>query len=189
MSKKNKNSRNNKYVVINLITEYGCPLNGCKYAVASHLSETELKKDYSDELADYEPYIYMTEEMLQPINESRRNDEKWKKRYLLNENPAGYVDGVTNGKKGDERAYAKDPVNILIEDEEKRDEEVLLSDLRKAFENLSDVQKSRVIRKYKELKTYRQIASEDGVIHTSVESSIKGALRKLRESMKVSDES
>lgn len=42
MSKKNKNSIKNTHVVINLITEYGYPPNGCKYAVASPLKSEQM---------------------------------------------------------------------------------------------------------------------------------------------------
>ena len=50
MSRKNRNQKNNVYVVINLITEYGCPLNGCRYAVASSLGEQQLRRDCAKEL-------------------------------------------------------------------------------------------------------------------------------------------
>ena len=180
VSRKNRKQKNNVYVVINLITEYGCPLNGCKYAVASKMDESRLKNDYADELADYEPYIYMTEDMYQPISESRRNDEKWKKRYANNENPIGYVDGITVGRKVSGIESAKDPVEILVGKEELKTKQEYIRELRRALGQLSEVQRSRLLRKYGNLKTYQQIADEDGVLRSSVEWSVRHSLMKLR---------
>ena len=73
MSKKNRNQKNNVYVVINLITEYGCPLNGCRYAVASSLGEQQLRRNCAKELTEFEPYIYLTDEMAKAILDARRN--------------------------------------------------------------------------------------------------------------------
>lgn len=49
--------------VIDFVAEYDTLLVGCRYALASALSEAELRMTYKEELKPYEPFIYLTEEM------------------------------------------------------------------------------------------------------------------------------
>jgi RNA polymerase sigma factor (sigma-70 family) len=188
MSKKNKNSRKNTYVVINLITEYGCPLNGCKYAVASPLKEEQLKKEYASELSRYEPFIYMTDKMADPILEANRNTDRWKKMNRRRENFTGYIDGRTNGKNVTYIDVTKDPADILIEREEHEEENQLTTDLRTALENLPESQRRRVIRKYFEGETLHEIADEDEVTFQAVSRSVQRAIRSLRKKLTSGDD-
>ena len=183
MSKKNKNSRKNTYVVINLITEYGCPLNGCKYAIASPLNEEQLKKEYASELSGYEPFIYMTNEMAQPILESNRNIRRWNKAHVRKENFYGYVDGFTNGKNPEENTSIKDPAEILIEREEEEEKRNLTNRINRALSSLTESQRRRLNMRYFDEKTMKEIAQEEGVAITTVQDALERALASLRKAV------
>ena len=189
MSKKNRKKRNGKenrndtYVVFNLITEYGCRLNGCKYAVASRLEEEKLRKERAKELLEYEPFIYLNYELAEPMLESNRNTWRWNKRNLRSGNYIGYVDGFTNGKNISDSDLVKDPADILIEREEKQERERVNEKLKRACDGLNEKQRGRIDRRFYDEKSLKEIAREDGVRVSTIEDALSRALAALRKSM------
>lgn len=170
-------------MVFNLITEYGCRLNGCKYAVASKLEEEKLRKERANELSEYEPFIYLNYELAEPILESNRNTWKWDKRDLRNGNYFGYVDGFTIGKNISDSDFVKDPADILIEREERQEQERLSEELKKAYERLSEKQRGRIARRFYDGKSLKEIAREDGVSVSTIEDALSRALAAIKKSM------
>ena len=180
MSRKNRNQKNNVYVVINLITEYGCPLNGCRYAVASSLGEQQLRRDCAKELTEFEPYIYLTDEMAKAILDARRNVTRWNMANLRHENFCGYVDGFTLGANITRTDAARDPAEILIEREEAEKKKAFSKKVYEALNSLTETQRRRIICRYFEEKTLGEIAREEGVSITTVENILKRALHSMR---------
>ena len=181
-----KKREEKKYRIINLVMEYGQRLDGCKYAVATALSEEELKSTFKEELLPYEPYLYLTKEMGDAIVESQSNGSKHAKRQTKNEVSEDDVDG------GFERlistAYgifgSMDPCELLITREEvEKANRKLNKDLKTlglAMEELTDVQRRRIIAAYWEDKSTREISEQEGVRHSAVDKSIAASIRKLR---------
>ena len=59
-----------EFQAVNLITEYGQKLNGCKYAVASRYTQERLEELYKENLRKFSPYIYLTEAQYGPDRKS-----------------------------------------------------------------------------------------------------------------------
>ena len=71
-----------EFQAVNLISEYGQMLNGCKYAVASRYSRERLEEMYAENLKKFSPFIYLTEDEYRPIRESNNNDSKFHQREI-----------------------------------------------------------------------------------------------------------
>lgn len=78
MPRKNVGAFNDECKVISLEDEYGKDAcNGKeKYAIATNRSLRFLKKHFSEELKQYEPFILITMEMYEAIKESHDNDRR-----------------------------------------------------------------------------------------------------------------
>ena len=63
-----------EFQAVNMITEYGQKLNGCKYAVASRYSRERLEELYTENLKKFSPFIYLTEAEYEPIREANNNN-------------------------------------------------------------------------------------------------------------------
>lgn len=68
--------------------------------------------------------------------------------------------------------------------EEQVENKILNAEIRKAINELSDVQKRRVIKYYFEEKNVYEIAKEEGATHQSVSKSLNAAKDKLKEILK-----
>lgn len=181
-----QNTKQNLFRKINLVMEYGETLNGCKYAIASALSEKELREKYAEELAAYEPFIYLTEEMGDAIVSSQRNNSKFKKRCNRSEIPAGYSEGDTERYMNDLYTIlgGVDPCEIVaaVEEEEQRTlrrqrELELLAD---AWNELSAKQQKRLHMYFWKKMTFREIAAAENTHHSSIEESITASVKKLK---------
>ena len=181
-----QNTKQNLFRKINLVMEYGETLNGCKYAIASALSEKELREKYPEELADYEPFIYLSEEMGDAIVSSQRNDSKYKKRCIRSEVPAGYSEGDTERYMNDLYTILSgvDPCEMMIAAEEEQIIKVrrqeALNLLEDAWNELSEKQQKRLHMHFLEKMTFREIADLEGCHFTSVKDSVQASIKKIK---------
>ena len=64
---------------VNLVTEYGAKLHGCKYAIASKHPQWKMEKRFEESLDQFRPYIFLTRKEYAAILESQQNDDKFHK--------------------------------------------------------------------------------------------------------------
>ena len=85
MSKRKVGAFEDECKVIDLVKEYGGESSYTgeeKFAIATNLPEKVLKKHFSMELERYAPYVIITREMLDAIEESNANDNRERVRYI-----------------------------------------------------------------------------------------------------------
>ena len=68
-----------QYQAVNLVTEYGAKLHGCKYAIASKHPQWKMEKRFEESLDQFRPYIFLTRKEYAAILESQQNDDKFHK--------------------------------------------------------------------------------------------------------------
>lgn len=68
-----------QYQAVNLVTEYGAKLHGCKYAIASKHPQWKMEKRFEESLDQFRPYIFLTGKEYAAILESQQNDDKFHK--------------------------------------------------------------------------------------------------------------
>ncbi len=172
------------FVVINLVHEYGQPLQGCTFAVASEMSEEELRESKALALKEYEPFIYMTMAMAEAIRISRNNNKKYRQRARRKGN---YKKDVTQVYSPSDRLMeeAMDPCNLMIEKEEEEERQQKLRKLRLVCAGLhmTEIQRRRLIRYYCDGLTEEQIAFEEHVTQEAVTKSLARSLKAIRRKM------
>lgn len=190
-----ENRSRKEYQVINLIMEYGGAISGFKYAVASYLPEKELRAKYKKELAEYEPYLYLTGEQGEAIMESMRNERKFRDRQRMHGDAFGYEDGRTETfhkeceqvRRLDYRELEEDPLMILVSREEYEEAQRMFNErlaaLEDAMEHLTDRQQRRIRMAYVDNLSETEISMREKIDISTVHYSLAGALRKLRKRM------
>ncbi len=165
---------NKEYELISLEVEYPGIQGGCRWAVATDLSREELFEKYGKELEMYNPLLLITTEQAEAFKDYNRNEEKHKKRAFRCHDPRGYMEG--DEKK--QRAVVYDGLISMAVDFTMA--MVMKTLLQSAFDRLSEVQKRRLLLRYKYELTERQIAEVEGVSHQSVHESIESALDEMK---------
>ena len=160
-----------EYQILNLLYEYGTELNGCKYAVASELNEIVLRDRYKVELKCYEPFIYLTQQQADVIEESNRNEAKHRMRAIRRADAFGYEDGVTE-------LFHIGAVTRCMEDELIKAHDQI--DFIKIYNRLNGTQKNRVWLYVMEGMSQTEIAKMEGVSVAAVHYSVKTGLKKLK---------
>ena len=167
-----------EYTVINLIAEYEGRIAEFKYAVSSALPEEKLRKKYGTELKRYEPFLYLTH----------------LKRQKNTYDYFGYSDGATELRHVESiylQSPESDPLDKLITEENEREWEMHrredLPKLRRAMEELSEVQRRRVDMYYFKKMTKSEIAEAEKISRVACSVSLKRALRRLRSRMGVTE--
>ena len=160
-----------EYTVINLIAEYEGRIAEFKYAVSSALPEEKLRKKYGTELKRYEPFLYLTADQGQAIMESIRNNDKHLKRQKNTYDYFGYSDGATELRHVESiylQSQESDPLEKLITEENEREWKMHrredLPKLRRAMEELSEVQRRRVDMYYFKKMTKSEIAEAEKIL-------------------------
>lgn len=161
--------------VINLKYEYREYTGTEQYAIVSELSEADLWKRYPDTIQMYVPYVLLSAAQGQAIEAFNRNEDKFKKRQQRDKDILSFASDET------ERLHAKlieeDFVDVMVRNETRFFE---CRALEKAFEVLTPVQKSRIIKRYVQRKTLRAIAEEEGIVVSVVDKSVRAGVKKLR---------
>ncbi len=175
-----------EYQAVNLITEYGQKLNGCRYAVASEHSQKEMEQKYSEELAVFAPYIFLTKEEFCPIRESQKNNDKYQKKELRDHELYGFSEELTEITNeccflSEEEPNALEAMIELIDIAEFAHKEDLM---RQALNTLTDTQRRRLVMCHVSGMTSREIADAEGTAQTAIVKSIHAAEKKIVEYFK-----
>ena len=159
----------NEYKVVDLTKEYKGFVGEETHAVVTDLSEEELNSKYGDELNKFRPFVILSNEMYKVFTDSKRNDERERKRDQLYHDPSALE-------------YEADP------DNEKTDP-ALMYETTLTYEYIVNKMKclpapvgSRMYKRYILGCSMEEIAREEGVSRIAVLKSLeigKEAIRKL----------
>lgn len=85
-------SNNDDFLVIDLAKEYSNYNDSIPYAIVTDLSEEYLNTTYGDEIKEYTPFIILTQEMFEAMEESFINDERERARGYYYHTPTSAED-------------------------------------------------------------------------------------------------
>lgn len=162
------------YRVFNLRMEYPYYKGEEVWAVASLLPEIELREKYAEELAEYEPYLYLSAEMALPIVRFNSNNRKFALRNAKYGDLYPYEDGEFE-------KYHPEMIVDPFEDELKR------SALHELIDSLPPAQKERIMRHFFDGESFVDIAAAEGVSPQAVQQSISRSLATLKKLLKCVD--
>lgn len=175
--------KNKEYIAINLIREYKQPLNGCKWAIATDLSEEEFASKYPEENKRYSPFIKMTMRQRIPIVDSNRNEEKHKKRMKASVSMESLVAFET--KYLPDNLITQDFFSLYIE---KMDSYKAKSErnenIKVLFKKISRRQYQRLIKRYVHKISVADIAAEENKSVQAVSRDMANAIEILRKEYK-----
>ena len=176
-----------EFQAVNMITEYGQKLNGCKYAVASRYSRERLEELYAENLRKFSPYIYLTEQEYEPIRESNNNNNKHHMRDVNNHDDYGYTEDMMEAMHECTLLLADPEPDVLTAIIEKEDAALMakqIAALPDAMATLTEKQRKRLVMHFYEGKTYREIAEIEGTKEAPIDRSIQDAKKKIRDFLK-----
>lgn len=170
-----------EYQAVNLVTEYGQKLKGCKYAVASVHSQKEMEEMYGESIDIFRPYIFLTSKEFAPIRDSQRNNDKYHKKELRDHELYGFTEELTEIANeccflSDEEPNAIDAMTEIVDNEEFRHKEEVM---RKAIQTLTDTQRRRAEMAFVKGLSFRRIAEHEGIDEKAVRKSIEGVKKKI----------
>ena len=176
-----------EFQAVNLISEYGQMLNGCKYAVASRYSRVRLEEMYAENLKKFSPFIYLTEAEYEPIREANNNNNKHHMRDVNNHDDYGYTEDMMEVMHECTLLLADPEPDVLTSIIEREDEELRarqIAALPEAMEMLTEKQKKRITMHFYEGMTYREIAELENTGLSTVQDSIDLAKEKIKNFLK-----
>lgn len=176
-----------EFQAVNMITEYGQKLNGCKYAVASRYSKERLEELYAENLKKFSPYIYLTKEEYKPIRESNNNDSKFHQREINCHTGYEYQEEISESAHECISLLADPEPDVLtgiIEAEEIAELEKYKEKLPEALASLTETQRKRIVMYFYDEMTFRQIAETEGKQVSAIFYSIQSGLEQLRKYFK-----
>ena len=176
-----------EFQAVNMITEYGQKLNGCKYAVASRYSRERLEELYTENLKKFSPFIYLTEAEYEPIREANNNNNKHHMRDVNNHDDYGYTEDMMEVMHECTLMLADPEPDVLTSIIEREDEELRarqIAALPEAMEMLTEKQKKRITMHFYEGMTYREIAELENTGLSTVQDSIDLAKEKIKNFLK-----
>lgn len=161
--------------VINLKYEYYGYVGNEKWAIVSKLTEQEIIQKYSDEIKPYMPFVLLSIEQGEVIGDFNRNEDKFRKRAVNNEDAYGYDEGVSE-------FFHKE---LIVEDywesqENRETQREEFERLYKALSVLTPKQRERVLQHYVQGKSSRSIGKEENVSYQVIDRSIHAAMKKIK---------
>ena len=175
MKKIDKEQNQREYKIIDLCSEYAGYEGEEKWAIVSELTAEELNNKYPDMVRAHSPYVLLSVAQGQVIDEFKRNENKHRMRQNLWGDNYNYDDGQS------ERFHPEfalpDYADEVIAMQQYVEKCELLS---VAMEELTMVQRRRVVKYFVENKSYRVIAKEENVTVSKIEKSIYGGLEKMK---------
>ena len=171
-----------EFQAVNLITEYGQKLNGCKYAVASRYTQERLEELYKENLRKFSPYIYLTEAQYGPIRDFNNNENKHHMRDVNNHDDYGYTEDYMEIMHDCELLCADpdpDVLTAIIEREEAQQMAKYIAALPAALATLTEKQRKRLMMHFYEGKTFREIAVAEGTYENAIDYSIQSSKKQL----------
>lgn len=169
----------NEFKVINLKYEYEGYIGEEQWAIISELSEKELLEKYPDIISRYIPFVLLSVEQGKAVYEFRRNESKFYKRSLNNEDAFGYDDELT-GIFHSEVVVPDFVEQQITEEYEEARNQLKMKLLNKALSSLTEKQYKYLIARYVSNKSAREIAKEEGVAHQVIDRHLNAAVKKIR---------
>lgn len=158
--------------VLNLKYEYNEYADAEKWAIITELSEKELRERYPAILEQYIPFVLLSIEEGQVIEDFNKNEAKYRMRAIRRNSWFDIDDGEFEEHH---------PELALFDDGfERIEQNDTISELLKNLEALEDIQKSRIKRYYFNGRSFTDIALEDGVSRQAVTDSIRAGIEKLK---------
>ena len=171
-----------EFQAVNLITEYGQKLNGCKYAIASRYPQERLEELYKENLRKFSPFIYLTEAQYGPIRDFNNNENKHHMRDVNNHDDYGYTEEFMEIMHDCELLCADPEPDVLTAIIEREDEQQMakyIAVLPIAMTTLTEKQRKRLMMHFYEGKTFREIAAAEGTYENAIDYSIKKKKKQL----------
>ena len=171
-----------EFQAVNLITEYGQKLNGCKYAVASRYPQKRLEELYKENLRKFSPFIYLTEAQYGPIRDFNNNENKHHMRDVNNHDDYGYTEEFMEIMHDCELLCADPEPDVLTAIIEREDEQQMakyIAVLPIAMTTLTEKQRKRLMMHFYEGKTFREIAAAEGTYENAIDYSIQSSKKQL----------
>ncbi len=165
--------------VINLKYEYEGYIGEEQWAIVSELTEKELLEKYPDIVSHYIPFVLLSVEQGKAVYEYRRNESKFYKRSLNNEDAFGYDDELT-GVFHSEVVVPSFVEQQITEEYEENRYQLKMKLLDKALSSLTEKQYKYLIARYVANKSAREIAKEEGVSHQAIEKHLNTAIKKVK---------
>lgn len=170
--------------LINLRYEYTNYTGKEKWAVVTELTEKELRKKYPDIVKRYTPFVLLSMAQGEVINESDRNDDKYKKRAKRTLDVYGYEDDISE-------QFHRELITPFADSFEQAEEEQLeiekeqlrrmeIAKVRKVLEMMKPIQKERLCKVVLMGLSSRKIAQEEGVNYSAVDKSIAAAIKNFK---------
>ncbi len=170
----------NECKVINLKYEYEGYIGEEQWAIISELTEKELFEKYPDIVSHYIPFVLLSVEQGKAVYEFRRNESKFYKRSLNNEDAFGYDDELT-GIFHSEVVIPDFVEQQITEEYEENRYQLKMKLLNKALSSLTEKQYKYLIARYVTNKSAREIAKEEGVSHQAIEKHLNSAIKKVKQ--------
>jgi len=165
--------------VINLKYEYEGYTGEEQWAIITELSEKELFEKYPDIVSHYIPFVLLSIEQGKAIYEFKRNESKFYKRSLNNEDAFGYDDELI-GVFHSEVVVPSFVEQRITEEYEENRYQLKMKLLDKALSSLTEKQYKYLIARYVTNKSAREIAKEEGVSHQAIEKHLNTAIKKVK---------
>lgn len=157
---------NREYKAFNLAYEYDNYTGEYKYAIATDLTEEELRSRYGDEISRYEPFLIISTEIGMTMIQSNNNENKHRMRVCRGE--VLLVEEIANETNEYDDSIAR--ANIEI-----RNELIM-----EAVNRLNEISRERIIMKYVYGYTEKEIADASGCSFQAVSKCIVRSLNELR---------
>jgi len=156
--------------IVSMKHEYPGYTGEAQWIIVSTLTETQIMEQYADEVKPFCPFIHMTPELFAPIVESHSNNRKHE---------------IRAAKYGDAYSYEDDLFESfhpeLVEDPFAEPDWTALY---KAMNHITEVQYSRIQKRYFLKMNLVEIAKEEGTTKQAVEKSIRSALETMKKYLK-----
>ena len=168
-----RNSGGNSYIafkdecrIFNLRLEYSNYTGEVTWAIATDLTEVELRAKYSEFISGYEPFIILTMEQASAIVKFRSNERKHEKRMSVLGDAYSYEDGVLE-------CFHPEIVTAPFDDNR-------FDELHEAIDKLPSPHKERLIKKFFSGMTIIEIADEEKTTKQAISKSINKSLALLK---------
>ena len=173
----------NECKVINLKYEYEGYIGVEQWAIISALTEKELFEKYPDIISRYIPFVLLSVEQGKAVYEFRRNESKFYKCSLNNEDAFGCDDELIGIFHSEVVAPSFVEQKITEEYEENR-YQLKMKLLDKALSSLTEKQYKYLIARYVANKSARESAEAEGVSHQAIEKHLNAAVKKVKKIFK-----
>ena len=164
--------------VINIRYEYEGYSGTERYIIASCLTEKEIRNKYPKQAKLYAPFVKVDLSFIEVRQKYLNNEDKFCKRAKRTQDIFNFDDTTAVFHN---ELLVNDFVLESINEEKECE---LLSTLYKAFDTLTEKQKSRAVKYYVKDKTLPDIAEEENVKYQTINESLEEAIKKLKKFFK-----